>query len=63
LRSLFFAAASRTQAPRIDKIDPPSWWAGLPDPMLLLHGENLNGAHFTLGGKGATIARSNPVVD
>jgi glycosidase len=52
------AAASGAQAPRIDKIDPPGWWAGLPDPMLLVHGENLNGAHFTLDGKGATIVRS-----
>ena len=27
------------QAPRITKIDPPNWWVGLPDPMLLVYGE------------------------
>lgn len=37
------------QAPRIDKIDPPSWWINMPAPMLLVKGEHLNGAQFTLG--------------
>jgi len=46
------------QMPVIDKIDPPGWWAGLPDPMLLVHGENLNGAQFTLDARGATIVRT-----
>jgi glycosidase len=44
--------------PRIDKIDPPNWWAGLPDPMLLVHGEGLNHARFTLSGKGVTLDHS-----
>ena len=56
---IFFApAASWAQAPRIDKIDPPGWWAGLPDPMLLAHGEGLNGARFTLSGDGVTLDRT-----
>ena len=50
--------ASWAQAPRIDKIDPPGWWAGLPDPMLLVRGENLNGARFTLTGKDVALART-----
>ena len=50
--------AAWAQTPRIDKIDPPGWWAGLPDPMLLVHGENLNGAQFSLAGKGATLVRT-----
>ena len=38
--------------PVISKIDPPDWWVPLPDPMLLIHGENLSGATFTvLGGR------------
>ena len=49
---------SSAQAPRIDKIDPPGWWAGLPDPMLLVQGENLNGARFTLTGEGVTLTRT-----
>ena len=62
---LFFCAvtASRAQAPspeapRIDKIDPPGWFAGLPDPMLLVHGENLNLARFTLESDGVTLDRT-----
>lgn len=46
------------QAPRIDKIDPPGWWTGLPDPMLLVQGEYLKGARFTLDGKGAALSRT-----
>ena len=56
-----FAAVSltmRAQAPRIDKIDPPGWWTGLPDPMLLAHGEHLNGAHFAVIGKGVQLLRT-----
>ena len=44
--------------PRIDKIDPPGWWVGLPDPMLLVHGEGLNHARFALSGKGVTLDHS-----
>jgi glycosidase len=46
------------QAPQIDKIDPPNWWAQFPDPMLLVHGENLNGARFQLAGSGVDIKRT-----
>ena len=38
------STAQADGAPCIDKIDPPGWWAGLPDPMLLVHGEGLDGA-------------------
>ena len=56
---IFFApAASWAQAPRIDKIDPPGWWAGLPDPMLLVHGEGLHGARFSQSGVGVTLDRT-----
>jgi glycosidase len=49
------AQAPRAQAPRIDKIDPPGWWVSLPDPMLLVHGEGLNRARFTLEGTDVTL--------
>jgi len=39
-------------APCIDKIDPPGWWIGLPDPMLLVHGQMLQNARFTVNGNG-----------
>ena len=52
------SAAPSTSGPCIDKIDPPDWWAGLPDPMLLIHGEGLNEAHFTVQGVGVTLDRT-----
>ncbi|MGO8932947.1 MAG: alpha-amylase family glycosyl hydrolase [Terracidiphilus sp.] len=42
----------------IDKIDPPGWWAGLPDPMLLVHGTGLSHARFALSGTGVTLNRT-----
>jgi len=50
--------AQSASGPYIDKIDPPDWWAGLPDPMLLVHGEGLNHARYTLSGKGVTLDHS-----
>jgi len=51
-------AAHNLAPPCIDKIDPPDWWVGLPDPMLLVHGEGLNNAHFTVLGNGVTLKRT-----
>jgi glycosidase len=42
--------------PRIDKIDPPNWWAALPDPVLLVHGEHLDHTVFSVEGKGVHLA-------
>ena len=52
------AAVSYAQAPRINKIDPPNWWSGLPDPMLLVHGEDLIGARFAVEGRSVAITRT-----
>lgn len=46
------------EAPKIDKIDPPSWWSNFPDPMLLVHGENLNKAKLAVEGNGITLVRT-----
>jgi glycosidase len=50
--------AAIAQAPAIDSIDPPNWWIGLPNPMLLLHGEGLNGAKFAVNGKSVKLERT-----
>jgi len=55
---LAFALPLAAQQPTIDKIDPPNWWTGLPDPMLLVHGENLQQARFTIDSKGAKLIRT-----
>jgi glycosidase len=52
--SVAFAA----QAPKITKIDPPNWWANMPKPMLLVNGENLNGAQFRLSDSKLRIAET-----
>ena len=44
--------------PVINKIDPPDWWPVLPDPILLLYGRNLSGAHFDVQGAGVSILKS-----
>jgi glycosidase len=43
-----FTVSSLAQSPHIEKIDPPNWWATMPAPMLLVKGDNLTGAHFSL---------------
>lgn len=52
------ACAAADTKPCIDKIDPPGWWATLPDPMLLVHGANLHGATLTVSGQGVTVERT-----
>lgn len=44
--------------PVLTKVDPPDWWIGLPDPMLLLRGEHLDQAKFSIGSAPAKIVRS-----
>ena len=51
-------AGSASSAPCIDKIDPPNWWAALPSPMLLIHGERLSGANVTATGTNISIAKT-----
>lgn len=37
-------SAAQVQGPAVRKIEPPNWWIGLPAPMLLITGENLQEA-------------------
>lgn len=51
-------------APAVNKVEPPNWWIGLlPDPMLLLTGDNLQHAKVTTSYPGAKIARSDSAPD
>ncbi len=43
------------QSPVITKIDPPNWFAALPKPMLLVRGEHLTNATFTLSDPALTL--------
>jgi glycosidase len=48
LAALLLSFAAHAQAPKMTKIDPPNWWVNMPAPMLLINGENLTGAHFSI---------------
>jgi glycosidase len=48
--------ASVDTAPHIDEISPPQWWAGMPAAMLLVRGEHLDGAAFTLSDPALHVA-------
>jgi len=41
----------------MDKVDPPNWWAAMPKPMLLVQGEGLNGAKFSLSDRGLKVEK------
>ena len=49
--------AAKPVVPVIGKVDPPNWWVGLPAPMLLVHGEHLNGAIVHVIAHGVTVAK------
>ena len=52
------AAPSVQEKPFIDKIDPPSWWIQMPNPMLLVHGTGLQNARFSVAGTGVALTRT-----
>ena len=52
------ATLLRAQTPRIDKIDPPNWWVEMPAPMLLVRGEGLSGATFSLSDAALPIQKT-----
>ncbi|MDR3792811.1 MAG: alpha-amylase family glycosyl hydrolase [Terracidiphilus sp.] len=50
--------AATIDKPVIDKIDPPDWWARMPNPMLLVHGRGLAAASFHVAGTGVALTRT-----
>ena len=46
------------EKPVIQQTDPPNWWSGLPNPMLLLHGKNLSGARVRTTVQGIVVQRT-----
>ncbi len=45
-------------APVVRKVEPPNWWVGMPNPMLLLSGENLGGARVKTAASGVRVVRA-----
>ncbi len=52
------APAADAAAPGVEKIEPPNWWIGLPNPMLMITGEHLAGAQVSTKTPGIRIART-----
>lgn len=55
---LALLSAAEAQAPVVDKVEPPNWWIGLPDPMVMITGEHLEGAHVSTRSPGIHIVRT-----
>jgi glycosidase len=51
-------ASAQSAKPTITKIDPPNWFTQLPDSLLLVHGEHLEGTTFTLKNTTARIGET-----
>jgi glycosidase len=51
-------AQEHAQGVRLMKVDPPNWWAAMPKPMLLVRGEGLTGAGFSLSDAQLRIERT-----
>jgi glycosidase len=59
LAPALFAQPAPSASPRVTKVEPPNWWIGLsPEVMLLLSGENLDGATVSCDTPGVTITKS-----
>lgn len=55
---LALLSAAGGQAPVVKKVEPPNWWIGLPDPMVMITGEHLEGARVSTRSAGIHIART-----
>src|SRR5215469_18699756 len=52
------AQPSTGSGPQITKIDPPNWWIGMPQPMLMFTGEHLEHARVSTNSRGIRIRRT-----
>jgi glycosidase len=57
---LLLSTLGLAQAPHVSKIEPPNWWIGLPDPMLMLTGEHLDDAKVTVATQGVKVQNILP---
>ncbi len=54
---LALLAVAPAQTPIVQRVEPPNWWIGLPDPMLLITGEHLAGIRASTRTPGIRIVR------
>jgi glycosidase len=61
LAVVFAVQAVAQGALSISKVEPPNWWAGLPEnPMLLVYGAGFDGAKVTTDYPGVSVDRVEP---
>ena len=53
-------AGAQSAKPSILKIDPPNWFSGLPNSLLLVHGEHLEATTFAIKGCAGRITETTP---
>lgn len=51
-------SGQQSAGPKITKIDPPNWWIGLSNPMLLITGENLEHGKVSTSIPGVRVHRT-----
>src|SRR6476661_6496563 len=63
--ALFASAAARAQAPAIDHVEPPFWWAGMHDQrlQLMIHGPAIADLEPALDYPGVRIAQVTRVAN
>ena len=44
--------------PQITRVDPPNWWIGMPQPMLMFTGQNLEHSRVSTSARGVRIRRT-----
>ena len=59
-RPVVAAAQASSPGVKMVKVDPPNWWAGMPKPMLLVRGEGLHDAKFSLSDRSLRIEKIVP---
>lgn len=47
----------------MDKVEPPNWWIGLPDPMVMFTGSHLEAANVTTSYPGVRVTRTEAGLD
>ena len=57
LAFLLISLAS-AQSQQVIKVDPPNWWIGFPNPMLMLSGHDLKTAQVTTFARGIRVVRT-----
>jgi glycosidase len=61
LSLLLFAATLAQAQVTVSKVEPPNWWAALPEnPTLLLYGNGFAGARVTTNYPGVSVAKVEP---